>query len=185
MKVVLLGGSCCSRLGRSGLRRVVVDEPSWLPSLALVCCAATHRAGRMASRVDRGAIGAAPAGATAARQEWPGSVGRPGRVRSQRTLRFGLVSGSARDAESRRLVLGRVIKAGGPTVVSHDAERFLRHAAGRAGAPDAELQLFYGNFDSVIGEIRRKRDFTLVLRSDQPIELFDFDGPETEIEVRT
>jgi hypothetical protein len=81
----------------------------------------------------------------------------------------------------RRVVLGRVIKAGGPTYIRADAERFLSDTAERLGIRGAELQLHYGNVERVVKEIQDRGDFSLVLRVDQPSELFDGDGSRQEM----
>lgn len=80
-----------------------------------------------------------------------------------------------------RLVLARVIKAGGPTFISANAERFLHDTAARLGARNAELQLLHGPFERVVGEIQARGDYDLVVRSDQPSELFDRSSSRQEM----
>lgn len=80
-----------------------------------------------------------------------------------------------------RLILARVIKAGGPTFIRSDAERFLHGAAYRLGAQKSELQLHHGVFDRVISEIESHGKFSIVVRSDQPTEPFDGNGSRHEM----
>lgn len=79
------------------------------------------------------------------------------------------------------LVLARVIKAGGPTFIPGDAEAFLCDTASRLGASNAELQLHQGCFGRIVRRIRAQGDFDLVLRSDEPSELFEEDGSRPEM----
>lgn len=80
-----------------------------------------------------------------------------------------------------RLVLARVVKAGGPAFIAPDAERFLRDSASRLGAQEAELQLHHGVFADVVRAIRDRGDFDVVLRSDEPPELFEGNGSRPEM----
>ncbi len=82
---------------------------------------------------------------------------------------------------SRRVVLARVVRAGGPAHVVKDAERFLIDAAAGLRLDGAELQLLYGDLDAVVAEAQRRHEFGIILRSDQPAELFDGDGPRQEV----
>jgi hypothetical protein len=75
-----------------------------------------------------------------------------------------------------RLVFARVIKAGGPAVIEEDAERFLHRIARDVGSDDVELQIMFGNMQQAVQTIHEECDFNLVLRSDQPDELFDAIG---------
>ena len=81
----------------------------------------------------------------------------------------------------RRLVLGRVIKAGGPTFVAADAKAFLERAASHLGTRGAELQLLRGDMERVIGKLNNEGNYDLVLRSDQPNEPFDGHGSIQEM----
>lgn len=80
-----------------------------------------------------------------------------------------------------RLVLARVVKAGGPAFVPAEAERFLSDCASRLGEPGAELHLHHGVFTDVVREIRDQGNFDLVLRSDETSELFDGNSPRKEM----
>lgn len=84
-------------------------------------------------------------------------------------------------ARSGRLVLARVVKAGGPAFVPVEAERFLCDCAGRVGARHAELQLHHGVFVDVVRRVRDQGDFDLLLRSDEPNELFARNGSRPEM----
>jgi hypothetical protein len=75
-----------------------------------------------------------------------------------------------------RLVFARVIKRGGPTVITKAAQAFLQRIARRMGSNDAELQIMFGDMQRAVRTIHRESVFNLVLRSDQPDELFDGDG---------
>jgi hypothetical protein len=66
-----------------------------------------------------------------------------------------------------RLVLGRVIKAGGPVFIEGEAQAFLERVARRLGAEGAELQMLYGDMRQAVEAIREEGDFAVVLRSDQ------------------
>lgn len=72
----------------------------------------------------------------------------------------------------RRLVLGRVIKAGGPTVIRRDAESFLRRIARNLGAKEAELEILFGDMPRAAKTIQEEGVFNLVLHGDRPDELF-------------
>lgn len=72
----------------------------------------------------------------------------------------------------RRLVLGRVIKAGGPTVIRRDAESFLRRIARNWGAKEAELEILFGDMPRAVQTILDESVFDVVLRGDRPDELF-------------
>lgn len=80
-----------------------------------------------------------------------------------------------------RVVLARAVRAGAPGYAVKEARRFLAVAATRLRLDGAELQLRYGTVDMVVGETRRRREFGIVLRSDQPAELFDGDGSRQEM----
>jgi hypothetical protein len=80
-----------------------------------------------------------------------------------------------------RLVVARVLRAGGPSALEGDAERFLLSAATALHAPDAELDIVYGCFDSAVARVQKRGGFSVVLRSDQPDELFDRDGSRQEM----
>ena len=82
---------------------------------------------------------------------------------------------------TRRVVLARIVKAGGPAHVVKDAERFLIDAAARLSLHGGELQLLYGDLDEVVVETQRRHEFGIILRSDQPSDLFDGDGPRQEV----
>ena len=75
-----------------------------------------------------------------------------------------------------RLVFARVIKAGGPTAIQSRAEAFLHRIAHHVGSEDAELQLLFGHMRRAVQTIHEESVFNLVLRSDQPDELFDREG---------
>lgn len=76
----------------------------------------------------------------------------------------------------RRLVLARVVKAGGPVAIEREAAEFLDRVAGELRADDAELQILYGEIEDAVKAIRRRREFAIVLRADHPDELYDGDG---------
>jgi hypothetical protein len=76
----------------------------------------------------------------------------------------------------RRLVFGRVIKAGGPVTVKQEAAWFLRMVAHQLGPGEAELQILYGDMRRVVDAIHEEGDFAIVLRSDLPDELYDDGG---------
>lgn len=82
---------------------------------------------------------------------------------------------------SRRVVLARVVMAGGSAHVAKHAERFLIDAAARLRLDGAELQLLYGELDAVVAQTQARHEFGIILRSDQPAELFDGDGPRQEV----
>jgi hypothetical protein len=82
---------------------------------------------------------------------------------------------------SRRVVIARVIKAGGPAYVTADAESFLTEAASRLAFRDAGLQIHYGDLDRVVAGIQQHGNFSLVMRGDRPSELFDGDGSRQEM----
>jgi hypothetical protein len=75
-----------------------------------------------------------------------------------------------------RLVFARVIKAGGPTDIKKAAEGFLHRIARHLGSDDVELQIMFGDMQRAVRMIHRESVFNIVLRSDQPDELFDGDG---------
>jgi hypothetical protein len=77
---------------------------------------------------------------------------------------------------SRRLVLARVVKAGGPKAIETDAESFLPRIAATLGEHEAELVVLFGDMDEVVQAIRQESAPSVVLRSDQPDELFDRAG---------
>lgn len=82
---------------------------------------------------------------------------------------------------ARRMVIASVIKAGGPTYVTADAETFLTGTASRFGLKDAELQIHYGDLDRVIARIQQQGNFGLLIRGDRPGESFDGDGSHQEM----
>lgn len=82
---------------------------------------------------------------------------------------------------SRRIVLARVVRAGGPARVARNAASFLAGAATALCLDGAELQLLYGTLDAVVSESQRRGEFGIILRSDQPSELFDGDGSRQEV----
>ena len=82
---------------------------------------------------------------------------------------------------TRRVVLARVVRAGGPGYVAKEARRFLADAASRLRLDGAELQLLHGDLATVVGATQRRREFGIILRSDQPSELFDGDGSRQEV----
>ena len=75
-----------------------------------------------------------------------------------------------------RLVLARVIRADGHAHIKKDAEAFLHQIARDMSSKDAELQILFGSIRRAAQEIHGKSDFNLILRSDQPDELFDNQG---------
>jgi hypothetical protein len=75
-----------------------------------------------------------------------------------------------------RLVFARVIKAGGPTSIKKAAEAFLHGIARHMGSDDVELQMMFGDTQRAVRTIHGESVFNIVLRSDQPDELFDGDG---------
>ena len=85
---------------------------------------------------------------------------------------------------SRRIVLARVVRSGGPRVVAKEAASFLEDVAKTLRLEGAELQLLYGNLDAAVCESRRRHEFGIILRSDQPAELFDGDGSRQEMRCR-
>ena len=68
--------------------------------------------------------------------------------------------------ERRRLVIVRVIKAGGPGAIATDAERFLRGILSSFDMRDAELQLRFGDIRRAATAIEEQGH--LVLRDDRP-----------------
>lgn len=76
----------------------------------------------------------------------------------------------------RRIVLGRVIKAGGPVLDTRYAESFLRRIAHRMKTDEAELQILYGDMGQAVEAIHREGGFAIILRGDRPEELFDGGG---------
>lgn len=75
-----------------------------------------------------------------------------------------------------RLVLARVIRADGHADIKKDAEAFLHQIARDMGSKEAELQILFGNIRRTVQEIHGESNFGLILRSDQPDELFDHEG---------
>lgn len=75
-----------------------------------------------------------------------------------------------------RLVLGRVIKAGGPTDIRRDAESFLRRIGSNMWTRDAELRILFGDMRRAVQTIDEEGDFGVILRGDQPDELSHPDG---------
>ncbi|HEV2756563.1 MAG TPA: hypothetical protein VG318_12405 [Actinomycetota bacterium] len=82
---------------------------------------------------------------------------------------------------SRRVVVARALRSGGPSRVARDARRFLTGIADGLRLEGAELQLVYGTVNAVVRESRRRGEFGIILRSDQPAELFDGDGSRQEV----
>jgi hypothetical protein len=80
----------------------------------------------------------------------------------------------------RRLVLARVIKAGGPAAIEADAARFLKGIVSPPGARDAELQLHFGDARRVITGIEARGDVDVLLRSSQASRQFYSDGGNQE-----
>ncbi|MGH2750032.1 MAG: hypothetical protein ACRDK3_04040, partial [Actinomycetota bacterium] len=76
----------------------------------------------------------------------------------------------------RRIVIGRVIKAGGPVPDTQDAENFLRRIAHQLKTDEAELQILYGDMRQAVEAIHKEGGFGIVLRGDRPEELFDDEG---------
>jgi len=81
----------------------------------------------------------------------------------------------------RRLVLGRVIKAGGPVFIEREAEAFLERVARRIGADGAELQILYGDIRQAVAAIHEEGNFTVVLRSDHADDLYDGSGKPQKV----
>jgi hypothetical protein len=75
-----------------------------------------------------------------------------------------------------RLVLARVIRAGGHAEIKKGAEAFLHRIARGMDSNDAELQILCGNLRRTVQEIHEESDSSLILRSDRPDELFDNEG---------
>lgn len=75
-----------------------------------------------------------------------------------------------------RLVLARVIRAGGHAEIKKGAEAFLHRIARGMDSNDAELQILYGTLRRTVQELHEESDFSLILRSDRPDELFDNEG---------
>jgi hypothetical protein len=76
-----------------------------------------------------------------------------------------------------RLVLARVLRADGHAHIKKGAEAFLHQIARDMGSKDAELQIRFGNIRRAAQEVHGESDFGgLILRSDQPDELFDNEG---------
>jgi hypothetical protein len=76
----------------------------------------------------------------------------------------------------RTLVIARVVKAGGPRAIETDAESFLHRIAATLGEHKAGLVVLFGDMDEVVQTIRQESALRVVLRSDQPDELFDRAG---------
>jgi hypothetical protein len=77
---------------------------------------------------------------------------------------------------SPSLVLARIVKAGGPRAIETDAESFLHRIAATLGEHKAELIVLFGDMDELVETIRQESALRVVLRSDQPDELFDRAG---------
>jgi hypothetical protein len=75
-----------------------------------------------------------------------------------------------------RLVLGRVIKAGGPREIRREAESFLHRIARNMWTRDAELRILFGDMRRAVQTIDAEGVFGVVLRCDRPDELSDGDG---------
>lgn len=75
-----------------------------------------------------------------------------------------------------RLVLARVIRADGHADIKKDAEAFLHQIARDMGLKEAELQILFGNIRRTVQKIHGESNLGLILRSDQPDELFDHEG---------
>lgn len=76
----------------------------------------------------------------------------------------------------RRLVLARVIKAGGPAMIQADATRFLNGITTPIQARDAELQIVFGDITRVVAEIEERGDIDVLIRTDHARKQFHSDG---------
>lgn len=76
----------------------------------------------------------------------------------------------------RRLVLARVIKAGGPTFIGAEAERFLKSIVSPLRVRDAELQLHFGDARRVLDQIEARGDVDIVLCSGRTRTQLDSEG---------
>lgn len=77
---------------------------------------------------------------------------------------------------AHRLVIARVVKAGGPVDIENDARRFLYGVAQHLDVRNPELRLFFGDMNRAVDEATREGRFDVVLRADQPNGLFKVDG---------
>jgi hypothetical protein len=77
---------------------------------------------------------------------------------------------------SRRLVLARVVKAGGPKAIETDAESFLNRMAATVDENEPELVVLFGDLEEVVQTIREESAPSVVLRSDQSDDVFDRAG---------
>lgn len=75
-----------------------------------------------------------------------------------------------------RIVLARVVRAGGPASVRAAAVRFLGDAAASLDATITELRILYGTLDRAATAIYEEGEFAFVFRSDDPRELYDGGG---------
>lgn len=73
---------------------------------------------------------------------------------------------------SRSLVLARVVKAGAPRAIETDAVSFLHRIAATLGEHEAELVVLFGDMDEAVKTIHQESELNVVLRSDQPDELW-------------
>jgi hypothetical protein len=73
---------------------------------------------------------------------------------------------------SRSLVMARVVKAGGPRAIETDAVSFLHRIAATLGEHEAELVVLFGNMEEAVKTIHQESELNVVLRSDQPDELW-------------
>ncbi|MGH2808482.1 MAG: hypothetical protein ACRDKT_14540 [Actinomycetota bacterium] len=80
-----------------------------------------------------------------------------------------------------RLLIARVVAAGGPTVIENDAAAFLVDAARTLHAEDASLRIVFGTFEGAVARIQQRGGFSLVIRSDHPDEVFEGDGFQPEM----
>ncbi|MGH2750885.1 MAG: hypothetical protein ACRDK3_08450 [Actinomycetota bacterium] len=83
--------------------------------------------------------------------------------------------------DCHRLVLGRVIKAGGPRDISRDAESFLRRIGRNMWAGDAEIRILFGDMRRAVQTIDEEGVFGVVLRGDQLDGLPDSDGETQKV----
>jgi hypothetical protein len=80
----------------------------------------------------------------------------------------------------RRLALARVIKAGGPSVIQADAERFLKGITSPLQARDAELQIVFGDITRVVAVVEKRGDIDVLIRTDHARKQFHSDGHNLE-----
>jgi hypothetical protein len=80
----------------------------------------------------------------------------------------------------RRLVLARVIKAGGPTMIQADATRFLKGITTPIQTRDAALQIVFGDITRVVAEIEERGDIDVLIRTDHARKQFHSDGYNLE-----